>query len=262
MESVKFYCDSKPQIGEIVQVIFTSRECDCAHGYMTEYNGEVIMTFSQATKKRRIRSINKIIPLNKPLASIIDSYDSSSNIACVNIKYLDDSDENYTNKFVTNNRLFNGIYQLCLTHHSNFEEIWNSIVFPFLLRLTKDCDKENFEFLENFIENIDELELLINNNIFFEEMKIKFEKTILKNEIFKRQIGIISNNGINVTKQLIKNSLEDDSVVQFKDNISIKYFSTPNYMIETNNSEELLSEYIRVLIINSKKIGNIFVKVY
>lgn len=262
MESVKFYCDSKPKKGEIVQVIFTSREDDCAHGYMTEYKGDIIMSYSQATKKKKIRSLNKIIPLKQPLAAILEDFDSKSNIGTVSRAYLDDMDENYSNRFVTNNRLFNGIYQICSKNDINFEEIWNSKIFPFLLKLNEEYKDEDFEFLENFIDNIDELESLIGNEVFFAELKNRFEKLNLKNELFKRQIGVISNNGINVTKQLFKDSLEDESIIQFKDQISIKYFNTPNYMIETNNSEELLNEYIRVLNANSKKIGNIFVKVY
>ena len=43
MDSVKFYCTSMPKVGEIVQVIFTDRGDDHATGYLTEYDGNVIM---------------------------------------------------------------------------------------------------------------------------------------------------------------------------------------------------------------------------
>ena len=59
METVKFYCNSKPKVGEIVQVTFTARDDDHATGFLTEYDGNVIMAFSQATKRKKIRSINK-----------------------------------------------------------------------------------------------------------------------------------------------------------------------------------------------------------
>ena len=58
MESIKFYCENKPATGEVVQVIFTERRVDHAIGYMTEYNCNVLMTFGQATKKKRIARPN------------------------------------------------------------------------------------------------------------------------------------------------------------------------------------------------------------
>ena len=42
--SIKFYCSKEPQVGEVVQVIFNSREDECATGFLTEYHGNVIMS--------------------------------------------------------------------------------------------------------------------------------------------------------------------------------------------------------------------------
>ena len=56
----KFYIDLPTEFkdGEIpiVQVIFTHREDTYFHGELVHYEGNVILQFSDATKKRKIRS--------------------------------------------------------------------------------------------------------------------------------------------------------------------------------------------------------------
>ena len=72
--TVKFYCDNKPNVGDIVQIILTERLEDHAIGHMTEYDCNIIMTYAQATKKKKIRSINKEIPLNKEMITLVEDY--------------------------------------------------------------------------------------------------------------------------------------------------------------------------------------------
>ncbi len=259
MDTVKFYCDSKPKNGEIVQVIFTERSEDHAIGYLTEYNGEIIMPFSQATKKRRIRSINKLIPLDKQMAVIIEDFNDSKLHGNVSRAYLEDADENFTNKFSTNYKLFNGIFQICEQTKTEFSELWKTKIFPFISNIESNDDET---FLEQFVSKIDDLDKLISNKDLLEKIKEKFQNTTTKKEVYKKKIGIISNDGVTSTKNLIYTSLNHPSVNEYKDDISIKYFSTPNYMIETDTSNEVLDEFVKLIQENSKKMKNIFVKVY
>ena len=258
MESVKFYCDSKPKIGEIVQVIFTERGEDHAIGHLTEYDGNVIMAFSQATKRRKIRSINKLIPLNKPMATIIESYDDKTNNGDVSKAYLDESDENYKNKFISNYKLFSGIFQICYKLKIDFNSLWKDSIFPFICRIKTDNEEEVF--LDNFINNIDELDSILDNPKLIKEIKDKFSQIELT-QTFKKTIGIISNDGVELTKKLFQDTLNHNDIERNKEHISIKYFNTPNYSIETNVSEEVLNDFVKILQINANTMKNVYVKV-
>ena len=257
MESVKFYCNNKPQVGEIVQVTFTERSDEHAIGYLTEYDGNVIMAFSQATKRKKIRSINKLIPLNKPMAAIIETFNESSKDGDVSRAYLDDSEENYNSKFISNRKLYNGIYQICQKLKIDFNSLWENQIYPFLVEIKTDDETEFV--LDEFINNIDKFEQVLSDKILFEEIKKNFS-SIEINEKFKKTVGIISNDGVNYTKELVENSLNHDDIEEYKDCISIKYFNTPNYLIETNVSEELLNDFINILQENAKAIKNVYVK--
>jgi len=257
MESVKFYCNNKPQVGEIVQVTFTERSDEHAIGYLTEYDGNVIMAFSQATKRKKIRSINKLIPLNKPMAAIIETFNEASNDGDVSRAYLDDSEENYNSKFISNRKLYNGIYQICQKLKKDFNSLWENQIYPFLVEIKTDDETEFV--LDEFINNIDKFEQVLSDKILFEEIKKNFS-SIEINEKFKKTVGIISNDGVNYTKELVENSLNHDDIEEYKDCISIKYFNTPNYLIETNVSEELLNDFINILQENAKAIKNVYVK--
>ena len=259
MESVKFHCKSKPKVGEIVQVVFTSRKDDHTEGYLNEYIGDIIMVHSQATSKRKIKSFNKIIPLDKPIAAIVEEFDESKGIGSVSRAYLKDVDENYSNKFINNSKLFNGIFQLCEQLKVDFKDVWENQIHPFISEIELEDDKT---YLEEFIDKLDNLDDIIDNQELLSKIKDKFMNTTLKKEIYKKKIGIIANDGVESTKRLISSCLENSAVSDYKDSIDVTYFNTPNYMVETDVSSELLDSFIGLLQENSKEMGNIFVKVY
>ena len=256
MEAIKFYCDNKPKVGEIVQVIFTERGDDHAVGYLTEYNGNIIMPFSQATKRKKIRSINKLIPLNKPMAAIVENYDNSSDNGDVSRAYLDEAEENYQRKFIENYKIFSGIFQICKGMKLDFTTLWKDTIHPFILSINNDEE----ELLINFVNKLDELGKIIDNTDLFQEIKNKFE-FVSQSQSFKKTVGIISNEGIMSTKKLFETSLEHDDISEYRNDINIRYFSTPNYSVETKLSEDVLNMFIKVLQDTAKEMKNVYVKV-
>lgn len=259
-ESIKFYCSKVPQVGEIVQVVFTKRENECATGYLTEYNGTVIMSFSQATKKKKIKSLNKVIPLNTPVSALIEDYDSRSEIGNVSRAYLDDYEETTSNNFSSNTRLYNGLQQICSQNKLDFNKFWLQKLFPFVEELYNNSNDEDKSYLDIFINNLEKLSEHLDEEL-YNIINDRFKKISTSNVVYKKTIGVISNNGINFTQELFNNSLNDDSMVEYKDDISIKYFNTPNFTIETKVSEELLEEFIKLVQQNSKTMNNVFVKI-
>lgn len=255
MDSIKFYSERKPQVGEIVQVIFTIRDEDNASGYLTEYEGSIIMPFSQATKKKKIRSIAKLIPIEKPLPAVIEEFDEKKNTGVVSRAYIDDCEEDYSTKFIHNGKLINAAYQICQRDKVDFNNFWKNSLLPFLMKI-KDRDEENDTNLNKFIKYIDEFESNIDNKNFCLEIKEKFNN-LNKIQVYKKLVGIVSNEGIDNTKELFSLCLNDKD---YNENISIKYHNTPNFIIETNDSQEYLNTFCQLLQQNSKQFNNLYVK--
>lgn len=259
-DSIKFYCSKLPQVGEIVQVVFTKREDECATGYLTEYNGTIIMSYAQATKKKKIRSLNKVIPLNTPVPALIEDYDSRSEIGNVSRAYLDDYEDTNSNNFSSNIKLYTGIQQICSQNKLDFNKFWLQKLFPFVDNLVENSTDENKSYLDIFVNNIEKLAEHLDDEL-FNIINDRFKKITTSNVVYKKTIGVISNNGIKFTQELFNNSLNDDSMVAHKDDISIKYFNTPNFIIETKISEELLNEFVQLVQQNSKTMNKVFVKI-
>lgn len=267
MESIKFYCENKPATGEVVQVIFTERRVDHAIGYMTEYNCNVLMTFGQATKKKRIRNINKIIPLNKELTAVLEDYDQSKCMANVSRAYLDDDVDNHDIVFKLNKKLYIGIQQICESLKIDFNDTWKNKIFPFVSskysELIKEGDFDDDEkpsYFDVFVETMKELESDGNEKL-VSEIESRFKRMNVSTVVNKKKVGIISNNGVSQTKRLFELCFEDENFSNMEDNFSITY-STPDFTIETKLPENILNNFVELLSANSQKLGNMYVKIY
>lgn len=255
MEQFKFYCENKPTAGEIVQVVFTERKEDHTEGFLTEYEGNIIMVHAQATKKKKIKSFNKIIPLDKPLAAVIEDFSDDKNNGSVSRAYLDLPEEEYSRKFNNNSKLINGIYQICIKLNINFEDIWRNKLFPYFQK----SSVEGKSYLENFMECLELPDEILDNKELKDAILEKFSNLSNKKEVFKKDVGIISNNGVEGMKSVISNSFDE---VEDKERFNIKYKNAPNFTIETDISEEALDKFIEIIVKNSKSIDNVFVKTF
>lgn len=274
MESIKFYCDNKPKVGEVVQVIFTNRDEDHATGHMTQYDCNIIMTYSQATKKKKIKSINKVIPLNKELTATLEDYDPKTNTGNVSRAYLDDEVEYFDNIFRLNQKLYQGIHQICFKTESDFTYMWKEKVYPFVQTKLEELNEkheylptEKPSYLEVFIDYIKDFGPIIDNEKIYSELVRRFERMTTNTPTIKKKVGIISNDGVQKTKDLFNMCFthmienEDYDYEDIKNKIEISY-STPDFTIETKLSQEVLDSFVGLLVQYSKTLGNIYVKVY
>ena len=268
MESIKFYCDNKPQIGEVVQVIFTQRNDDHAIGHMTEYNCDIIMTYAQATKKKKIKSINKVVPLEKELSATLEDFDPKTNMGNVSRAYLDEEVERFDNNFRLNQKLYQGIHQICFKLEVDFSYMWKEKVYPFINSKYKEVttkfnydDKEMPTFFDIFVDNLDDFKSVLDNDKIFQELKVRFERMTVVTKVNKKRVGIISNGGVENVKTLFKQCFADDEFSSVQDKITISY-ATPDFTIETKLPEEMLNNFVNLIVKTSKDIGNMYVKVY
>lgn len=256
METIKFYCQNKPKVGETVQVIFTERKDDHTEGYLTEYDGNIIMVHAQATKKKKIKSYNKIIPLNKSLPAVIEDFDELRNLGSVSRAYLDLPEEEYSKKFSSNNKMYNGINQLCSKLELNFDEIWKNKLFPYFYEKFSSDDKS---YLEKFMQDLNIPDDVLENNELRDMIIERFSNFSIKKEVFKKEIGIVSNNGIISTKKVIEDTLNE---TEKSEEFLIKYRNAPNYMIETEISQLAIDNFIGMIQEKAKEVDGVFVKLY
>ena len=65
MEVIQYYSETDPIIEELVLVKFIKRNDSFFDGELLEYKYKCMLNYQDATKKRKVSSWNKIIPLNK-----------------------------------------------------------------------------------------------------------------------------------------------------------------------------------------------------
>jgi hypothetical protein len=254
----QYYSRNKPKIGEKVLVNFVKRNDKDSffEAKILEYKLDGIMIFQDATKKRKIYSWNKIVPLNKNMVAQVDDIDNK-NIVQLSIAYLIEKTED-TNESVQENLLvkFNEnklmeSFIISLTKNYNFEYsyVWEMLIHKF------DTQCEDESLWKYFNDNFDNLDDWIDDKKLLKVVKEQYEKIKVVNYKLVSRFGIISTNGINATKELFKNSLEK---VNYK--YTLKYQSTPYYLFETcsdDSNKENHEEFIKLL----EKNKNIFIKI-
>lgn len=239
----KFFCNDDPKEKEIVQVIFTERNDIYASGYLVDYNCDVVMDIENVIKrKKRKLSVNKVIPINKIVVAVLEDFDKNKKTGTVDISYISRDDTEHIEKFKNNFKLKNSLFHICEVQKISFTDFWQTVVYPFI----KTCN--NGEYLDFFIKHYNELDL---NDDIKTMIKERFE-TEINNIRYKKNVSIVSTGGVELVKKLF-----DDTIVDFS-NITIRYISTPNYLIESDN-EEQLNNFVNVLVTNKPE--NVFVKI-
>lgn len=240
----QYYSKAKPNRYENVLVTFLLKNNDFFEGELIEYDFKCSMNLSDATKKKKIKSWNGIVNLNRQMVARVEDVDNINNIVEVSIAYYTEkeSQTELMKYFMKNLKLLNFIKSSCIKFNINYNDIWCKYIY----KIDEEKDDENI--LDYMIENVDDIELPDNILNLFKEKFIKKDYNI------KTNIGIISFDGIQAVKALIenvKNNIDFD--------FEFKYLSTPNYCLETNNNDENDIFINTLKNINTNK--NIFIKI-
>ena len=247
VENFKIYYNEEPIIGENVLVKFTERNESHIEGEIIEYNYKGVMSYNDATKKKKVYSWNKIIPLNKLMvAKIEEVYDNNS--AQISIAY----NTNILKPFNDNKILYSSINKICYIYKIDFINFWESIIHK-IDKKRKD-ELTNDSLLDTFVNNINLVYELINEKYNNPQINEKINELLIdKNVIYQIKFGLISNESINKTKLVIKNASNNNE-------LNIKYDSAPYYILESNNIEEQQS-FIALLEKECKE-HNVFYKLF
>lgn len=255
--SFQIYSNAVPELNELVLIKFT-KKCDTHfEGELIEYNYNAIMSYNDATKKKKVYSWNKIVPLNKIMLAKIENVIEESSIVQVSIAYNYKDMKEEMKQFLDNKLLIALIKKICYLYKLDFIEFWQSIIHP----IDKKRKMLNIDNLYNFFkDNLDLLTNLIDNKYENNKEIINFINDNIKDSTFKikSKIGLISMNGLNTTLNTISELTKTQEW-----NYQFKYDTTPYYILESNSDTSSVENHENFINnLNSLAIqNNIFTKI-
>lgn len=268
MNNIQIYNEKVPSINENVLVIFTSRTDSHFEGELVEFNQKCIMSYNDATKKKKIYNWNKVIPLNKIMVAkvynIFDEVSLQVSTVAFEIKKKKNNEkdssikennviEKIIMKLMNDNKIIiSQITKMCYETGIEFNDFWTKIIHSLdkLRRDDETIDINDCSLLDFYKSNFDKLEEIINT--YYEDqtiIQILKNINIVEPKKFISKIGLISMNNINQTKKIIKNVIEQNNDWKY----TFKYETAPYYILESLDNQEKHQEFIDLL---KKEINN------
>jgi len=264
-----FYDIKKPIINEHVFVIFTKYTDSHIEGNLIEYNCDLFMTYSDATKKRKVSSWSKIVPLNKPMVAKVDDPNHADNIVQVSLTYLHDEKENKDEKsnselpelFNKNKQLISIVKKIIFEQFekkedkendedNDYHKIANAVLKDFWKVMHAIDKKRRDEYepedlpalLDYCISESDTVKQIFSESNYanfysrFDELIKKIDEDKPKKLVSR--IEIISTGGYKNTVMLFEKAIE-----RFNFTYSLKYDTAPVFVLETNSTDSSYTDH-------------------
>lgn len=251
MSKSQYYSTINPTLGELVLVEFTKRNESFFDANLIEYPYRGMMSYSDASKRRKVSSWNKIVPINKLMVARVDIVDESAKIVHISTAYLDeffneknlsisDVQSKLMVQFNENKLMENFIKSICIQTECDFEELWTSIVHRFdserriFNEDTNDTPLTLWQYFTNNFDKIDQFcsESNVNDKIIESIKQTYMRRTEDSIKKITSKIKIISPNGISHTKVLLDKCLKD---IMYEH--TFRYLSAPDYLFESSTKD-------------------------
>jgi len=256
-----FYDIKKPIINENVVVIFTNHTDSHIEGKLLEYNCDLFMTYSDATKKRKVSSWSKIVPLNKPMVAKVDDPNHADNIVQVSLSYLHDEKDNKNEKstselpelFNKNKQLISIVKKIIFEQFEKMEDkekIVNAILKDFWdvmyiidKKRREDYEPEDLPALLDYCISESDIVKQIFSESNYNDLYSRFNEMITKIDEDKpkklvSRIEIVSTGGYKNTIMLFKRALERVTFTY-----SLKYDTAPVFVLETTSTDSNYTDH-------------------
>jgi len=238
--SIPFYNTQKPNTNELVKVKFTERTDTHFNGELIDYDCKAFMVYSDASKKKKVFSWNKIVPLNKELFGKVEEVEDNSNV--VKISLPKDQDLENENQIEKNKMLMSIFKKLSFEYKIDINHLWAQIIYN--LDNKRRLDNEDdlpilFDFLEKEREYVKTLSSEVIYNKLYELLD-NFKET--KPYKIVSKFDIISTGQIENTLSIFKKVLED---IKFP--YTLKYESAPTYVFESNSLESSIEDHNKLI---------------
>ena len=166
MTEFKLFQKDFPNDKEYVNFIFTQRDDNMLYCFLTDYNLNASMPLHNATRKKKVKSWNKITPLNKKFIGIVED-NTPSNII-ISIAFIDkesDSYKSFEKDSIMNNSLKNMFIKYSHKFNQNMKELWETYIYP--LDIKKNPSDKLFKYVKENLDQIkdDNLRHFIKNQI-------------------------------------------------------------------------------------------------
>jgi translation initiation factor 2 alpha subunit (eIF-2alpha) len=233
-----FYELLKPSIDELVLVNFKTYEEMNIKGKLVEYNNDVFLNYSDATRKRSVSSWKKIVPLNVPTIAKVENNDS--NIIQVSLSFLSENTNNKENmeQFNKNNQLIKIFKKLSIIESKDMTELWKSIIYPIDKHRREEYEVKDAPCLLDYCNNEqDFIESIFKDSIYYDiypkfiELLDKIDSKEKPYRIISK-IDIVSPGGIQNTKEILNKAIQ---TINF--NYYLVYDTAPTFKFESSSIE-------------------------
>jgi translation initiation factor 2 alpha subunit (eIF-2alpha) len=261
----QIYSNQYPEINELVVIKFTKKNDSHFEGELIEYNFSAIMSYNDATKKKKVYSWNKIVPLNKVLLAKIEDINITSNCVQVSIAYNEVNFKEKMTPFQDNKILMSIIKKITYITKIDFNDFWHNIIYSIDIKRKENYEDNLFVFFKNNLELVKELIIKYyeNNKEIIDTLE---NNLVTPNQKITSKIGLISLGGIANTKKILNDFIQDQLLNSPKDqlwNFTFKYDTTPYYILESYTEDSSLdnhTKFIETLNLLATK-NNIFSKI-
>lgn len=238
--------NTKPSVNEFVLVTFNEKTETHFKGRFSEYPYEIIMTLSNASKKKRITSWKNIVPLGKAIVARVE--DNSDTIMEVSLLYIykdekkeskEDQFKKLLEPFNKNKQLVSIFIQLSCSFPIKSEDLWNTIIYRIDERRREEYEDEDIKDFPTLLDYcIDKEDYIKSAFESYPEIYNKFKESLdkiteLKEYKIISKVQIISTGGIQNTISLLKEAFDKISY-----NYSLKYETASIMTFETIGGTE------------------------
>ena len=226
MDDHQFYSTDKPSLNENVLVQFIEKKDSYFKANLIEYKlYEGILNFQDATKKKKIKSWNNIVVLNKNMVAKVEDVDNIKKVVKLSLIYMKSCD---TMIYFNENKIMEKfIKTFCIVNKYDFNTIWTDIVYK--IDIIRRENNSELSLWSYFLTNKN----LFNNEIYNNLINFYITRYENINKKVISKFGVISNIGIEIVKNIFNNVLLNINC----DNI-LKYDTAPNYIFETISNKE------------------------
>lgn len=253
-----FYELLKPPIDEIVIVIFKTYDEMNIKGKLVEYNNNVFLNYSDATRKRSVSSWKKIVPLNVPTIAKVENNDSDMIQVSLSFLTEDTNSKENMEQFNKNNQLIKIFKKLSIIENKDMTELWKSIIYPIDKHRREEYETKDIPCLLDYCNNEQGfIESIFKESIYYDIYPkfIELLDNLSKEKPYRiiSKIDIVSPGGIQNTKEILTKAIQ---TINF--NYSLVYDTAPTFKFESNSiesSDDDHKNFIKFLEIEGQKLN-------
>jgi translation initiation factor 2 alpha subunit (eIF-2alpha) len=240
--AIPFYNNNqKPNTDELVLVKFSERTDTHFNGELIEYNCKAFMVYSDASKKKKVFSWNKIVPLNKEIFGRVEEVEENSNIVKVSI--CKDQEVEQQDQINKNKILLSIIKKLSFEYKKDLNDLWTQIIYKLDEKRRNDNEDEIPILLDYFAIEKDFVKNICNDDEIYNKLYELIDKfTQEKPCKLISKFDIISTGEIGNTLSIFKKVLDN---IKFP--YTLKYESAPTYIFESNSLESSFEDHNKLI---------------